>query len=47
MHLPAAERATGSEAIWLNENVFRAGPAGVDYVATTLRKIQANVAELK
>ena len=47
MHLPAAERATGSDAIWLNENVFRAGPAGVDDVATALRKIQANVEELK
>jgi len=47
MHLPVAERATGSEAIWLNENVFRAGPAGVDDVANALRKIQANVAELK
>jgi len=47
MHLPAAERATASEAIWLNENVFRAGPAGVDDVTNALRKIQANAAEMK
>jgi len=46
MHLPEAERAAGSEAMWLNENVFRAGPAGVDDVVQALRKVQANVAEL-
>jgi hypothetical protein len=31
----------------LNENVFRAGPAGVDDVTNALRKIQANAAEMK
>ncbi len=47
MHLPAVERATGREAMWLGESIFRAGPGGVDDVANALRKIQANVAELK
>ena len=46
MHLPVAERVTGSEAVWLDENVFRAGPSGVDDVAYALRKIQGNVKEL-
>ena len=46
MSLPEAERATGSEAIWLNENIFRDGPAGVDDVVKALQKIQANVSEL-
>lgn len=47
MSFPEAERASGSEAIWLNENVFRAGRSGVDDVAAALRKIQAHVDELK
>ncbi len=46
MSLPEAERAAGSDAVWLNENVFRAGPEGVDDVCAALRKIQANVKEL-
>ena len=30
MRLPAAERACEHEAVWLDENVFRAGQKGVD-----------------
>ncbi len=43
---PESERAAIHEAVWLNENVFRAGPQGVDDVVTALRKIYANRAAL-
>jgi dTDP-4-amino-4,6-dideoxygalactose transaminase len=46
LHLPEAERACEHEAVWLDECVFRADFQGVDDVATALRKIQANAAEL-
>ncbi len=36
---PESERAATREAVWLNENVFRAGPQGVDDAITALRKI--------
>ncbi|MGC9348332.1 MAG: DegT/DnrJ/EryC1/StrS family aminotransferase [Anaerolineae bacterium] len=39
MHLPEVERAAEHEAVWLNENVFRAGRGGVDDVADALMKI--------
>ena len=39
---PEAERAATREAVWLDENVFRAGQQGVDDVVTALRKILAN-----
>lgn len=47
MHFPEVERAAGSEAIWLSEAIFRAGPEGVDDVVNALRKVQANAASLK
>ena len=47
MSFPEAERASGSDAVFLNENIFRAGPSGVDDVVQALRKIQANIEELK
>jgi len=46
MNLPAAERACEHEAVWLDENVFRAGQKGVDDAVAAIRKIQANAKEL-
>jgi dTDP-4-amino-4,6-dideoxygalactose transaminase len=46
MSLPEAERACEHEAVWLDENVFRAGPRGVDDAVEAIRKIQRNAAEL-
>jgi hypothetical protein len=46
MHLPEAERACEHEAVWLDENVFRAGPGGVDDAVEAIKKIQRNAAEL-
>lgn len=46
MNLPEAERACEHEAVWLDENVFRAGPQGVDDAVEAIRKIQRNAAEL-
>jgi dTDP-4-amino-4,6-dideoxygalactose transaminase len=46
MHLPEAERACEHEAVWLDENVFRAGPKGVDDAVEAIKKIQRNAAEL-
>jgi len=46
MHLPEATRACEHEAVWLDESVFRAGPAGVDDAVRALKKIQRNAAEL-
>jgi L-glutamine:2-deoxy-scyllo-inosose/3-amino-2,3-dideoxy-scyllo-inosose aminotransferase len=46
MRLPAAERACEHEAVWLDENVFRAGQKGVDDAVAAIRKIQANAQEL-
>jgi dTDP-4-amino-4,6-dideoxygalactose transaminase len=42
MHFPEAERICGQEAVWLEEQVFRAGTEGIDDVARALRKILAN-----
>jgi hypothetical protein len=47
MHLPEAARACEHEAVWLDENIFRAGPKGVDDVVEAIKKIQRNAAELK
>ena len=44
MHLPEAERACEREAVWLEENIFRAGPGGVDDAVAAVRKIQARFA---
>ena len=46
MKLPAAERACEHEAVWLDENVFRAGPKGVDDVVTAIKKIRVHAKEL-
>ena len=46
MELPAAERASEHEAVWLDENVFRAGPKGVDDAIKAIKKIQKNALEL-
>jgi dTDP-4-amino-4,6-dideoxygalactose transaminase len=39
MCFPEAERAAEHEAVWVNENVFRAGPQGIDDVTDALKKI--------
>jgi L-glutamine:2-deoxy-scyllo-inosose/3-amino-2,3-dideoxy-scyllo-inosose aminotransferase len=46
MRLPEAERACEHEAVWLDENIFRAGPKGVDDAVEAIKKIQQNAAEL-
>jgi dTDP-4-amino-4,6-dideoxygalactose transaminase len=46
MKLPTAERACEHEAVWLDENVFRAGQKGVDDAVAAIKKIQAHVKEL-
>lgn len=46
MKLPAAQRACEHEAVWLDENIFRAGQKGVDDAAAAIRKIRANAGEL-
>lgn len=46
MNLPVAERACEHEAVWLDENVFRAGQKGVDDAVAAIKKIQANAREL-
>jgi len=46
MKLPEAERACEHEAVWLDENVFRAGPKGVDDAVAAIKKIQNNADEL-
>ncbi len=43
---PGTERYQ-REAVWLNENVFRAGPKGVEDVVKALRKILDNCEDLK
>ncbi len=47
MELPQAERACEHEAAWLDESVFRAGPAGVDDAVRAIKKIQRNAGELR
>jgi hypothetical protein len=46
MKLSAAERACEHEAVWLDENIFRAGPRGVDDAVEAIKKIQRNAGEL-
>ena len=46
MHFPEAERAAERESVWVNENVFRAGPQGIDDVVGALKKIYENRAKL-
>jgi hypothetical protein len=45
--VPVAERACEHEAVWLDENVFRAGQKGVDDAVAAIKKIQALAKELK
>jgi dTDP-4-amino-4,6-dideoxygalactose transaminase len=47
MNLPEATRACEHEAVVFGENVFRAGPKGVDDAVAALKKVQANAAELR
>jgi hypothetical protein len=47
MEMPEATRACEHEAVWLDENIFRAGPKGVDDAIAALKKIQENAAELR
>jgi dTDP-4-amino-4,6-dideoxygalactose transaminase len=46
MELPVAERAYEHEAVWLDENIFRAGQKGVDDAINAIKKIQKNAVEL-
>ncbi len=46
MKLPEAERACEHKAVWLDENIFRAGPQGVEDAVAAMKQIQANVKEL-
>jgi dTDP-4-amino-4,6-dideoxygalactose transaminase len=46
MSFPVAEQTSLHEAIWLEENVFRAGRKGIDDVISALMKIQENSSEL-
>ncbi len=46
MNLPVAEQACEHEAVWLDESVFRDGPAGVDDAVSALKKIQQHAQEL-
>lgn len=46
MYFQEAERAGQGEAVWLDENIFRAGQQGVDDTVNALKKVQANIAEL-
>lgn len=47
MRFPNAEQACEQEAVWLDERVFRAGPAGVDDVVVALQKIQAHADDIR
>ncbi len=44
MHLPVVERISSGEAMWLEEQIFRAGRDGVEDVIAALRKVQAALA---
>ena len=46
MNLPEATRACEHEAVWLDENIFRAGPKGVDDAVNAIKKIRSNAKEL-
>jgi dTDP-4-amino-4,6-dideoxygalactose transaminase len=47
MHLPAAERIAGREALWLGEAVLRAGRQGVEDVVAAVGKVWENRKELE
>jgi dTDP-4-amino-4,6-dideoxygalactose transaminase len=46
MSFPVAESAAERESLYLNENVFRAGRAGVEHVVEALAKVQRHADEL-
>jgi hypothetical protein len=46
MDLPESERACQKEAVWLDENIFRAGRQGVDDAVEAMRKIYDNREDL-
>jgi dTDP-4-amino-4,6-dideoxygalactose transaminase len=46
MSFPVAERACEHEAVWLDERIFRAGPAGVDDVIEALWRIHGQAGEI-
>jgi enolase len=46
MSFPVAESAGEHEAVYLNENVFRAGPQGVEDAVTAIAKVQQHAHEL-
>jgi L-glutamine:2-deoxy-scyllo-inosose/3-amino-2,3-dideoxy-scyllo-inosose aminotransferase len=46
MELPQADRAAEREAVWFDENVFRAGRQGVDDAVAALQKVYDNREEL-
>jgi dTDP-4-amino-4,6-dideoxygalactose transaminase len=46
MHFPEAEKAAEHQAVWVNENVFRAGSQGIDDVITALEKVINNRTQL-
>jgi len=46
LDLPESERACQREAVWLDENIFRAGREGVDDAVAALRKVYENREEL-
>jgi hypothetical protein len=46
MNLPEATRACEHEAVWLDENIFRAGSKGVDDAVAAIKKVQRNAEEL-
>jgi dTDP-4-amino-4,6-dideoxygalactose transaminase len=46
LELPESERACQREAVWLDENIFRAGRQGVDDAVAALRKVYENREEL-
>ena len=46
MSFPVAEKAALREAVYLNENIFRAGQQGIQDVIDALAKIQSAASEL-
>ena len=45
--LPETEKATELEAVWLDENIFRAGRKGVDDAVKAIHKLEKNRAEME
>jgi hypothetical protein len=44
---PVAEEAGERRAVYLNENVFRAGREGVEHVVEAIAKVQRHADELR